>query len=137
MAAHVSLNDYIGDLRGPSLELATLVEAGLPISSLDELKAKGLTFMEMAETVISPRTLKHRKDKGGNLTPEETQRVLRVGSVISLAERVFGDHELGLRWLRTRNGRLADRTPLSFLTTESGGKLVESVLWGIDEGIFS
>jgi uncharacterized protein (DUF2384 family) len=42
-----------------------------------------------------------------------------------------------MRWLRTDNSRLGDRTPLSLLQTESGGRLVESMLWGIDEGIYS
>jgi putative toxin-antitoxin system antitoxin component (TIGR02293 family) len=60
-----------------------------------------------------------------------------VASIIRLAERVFGNPEKAMGWLRFSNNRLGDRTPLSMLTTESGGRLVESMLWGIDEGIFS
>ncbi len=137
MAAHVNLTDYIGVAPISGLELAELVERGLPLDNLNLLKNKGLTFTEMGATVISPRTLKHRKARGENLSPEETDRAVRVASVIALADRVFGNEEKALLWLRSADDRLGDRTPLSLLQTESGGRLVESLLWQIDEGIYS
>lgn len=137
MATQPTLMDYIGIAPGSGLELAELVENGLPTENLNLLKAKGLTFSEMGDVVISPRTLKHRKARGENLSPEETERAIRVASIIRLAERVFGNPEKAMRWLRFANNRLGDRTPLSMLTTESGGRLVESMLWGIDEGVYS
>jgi uncharacterized protein (DUF2384 family) len=33
--------------------------------------------------------------------------------------------------------RLHNRTPLKMLTTESGGRLIENMLWQIDEGIYT
>ena len=137
MAAHVNLTEYIGVAPGSGLELAELVERGLPLESLSGLKRKGLTFTEMGETVISPRTLKHRKARGENLSPEETDRAVRVASMIALAEQVFGSDEKALLWLRSVDDRLGERTPLSMLGTESGGRLVESLLWAIDEGVYS
>jgi putative toxin-antitoxin system antitoxin component (TIGR02293 family) len=137
MAAHVTLKDYIGIAPASGLELAELVEHGLPTENLNVLKAKGLTFSEMSATVISPRTLKHRKARGENLSPEETDRAIRVASMLRLAEDVFGNPEKAMRWLRTDNNRLGERTPLSLLQTESGGRLVESMLWGIDDGIWN
>jgi hypothetical protein len=35
-------------------------------------------------------------------------------------------------WLRMSDERLENRTPLKTLTTESGGRLVENMLWQID-----
>jgi putative toxin-antitoxin system antitoxin component (TIGR02293 family) len=137
MAAHVSLQDYIGIAPASGLELAKLVEQGLPLENLEILKARGLTFTEMAATVISPRTLKHRKARGENLSPAETERAVRVASMIRLAEEVFGNRETALRWLREDDDRLGDRTPLSLLQTEAGGREVESMLHGIAHGIFS
>ena len=64
MATQPTLKDYIGIAPASGLELAELVEKGLPTKNLDLLKAKGLTFTEMANIVISPRTLKHRKARG-------------------------------------------------------------------------
>jgi putative toxin-antitoxin system antitoxin component (TIGR02293 family) len=137
MATQPTLKDYIGIAPTSGLELAELVEKGLPTKNLDILKARGLTFTEMANTVISPRTLKHRKARGENLSPEETERALRVASIISLAESIFGNPEKALRWLRHTSGRLKDRTPLSLLKTEAGRRAIEEMLWGIDEGVYS
>jgi putative toxin-antitoxin system antitoxin component (TIGR02293 family) len=137
MAAHVNLTDYIGVTPVSGLELAELVERGLPLESLNLLKSRGLTFTEMGATVISPRTLKHRKARGESLSPEETDRAVRVASMIALADEVFGSHQKALLWLRSEDDRLGGRTPLGMLGTESGGRLVESLLWAIDEGVYS
>jgi putative toxin-antitoxin system antitoxin component (TIGR02293 family) len=137
MAAQVSLQDYIGIAPASGLELAEAVEQGLPPENLDILKARGLTVTEMANTVISPRTLKHRKARGENLSPAETERAVRVASILRLAEEVFGNRETALRWLRGEDDRLGDRTPLSLLQTEAGGREIESMLHGIAHGIFS
>ena len=137
MAAHVNLMEYIGVEQASGLELAELAERGLPLQSLSVLKGKGLTITEVGSTVISPRTLKHRKARGENLSPEETDRAVRVASIIALADQVFGNAEKALMWLRMEDDRLGGRTPLSMLGTESGGRLVESMLWAIDEGVYS
>ena len=110
-----------------------------PNSALDmaEIAEKGLTFSEVSEIVISPRTLKHRKARGEQLSVEETDRMLRVARIILLADQVFGNHEKALTWLRQIDERINDRTPLSMLHTESGGRLVENLLWQIDEGVYS
>jgi putative toxin-antitoxin system antitoxin component (TIGR02293 family) len=132
-----TLKEYIGIAPADGLELAEIVERGLPLRNLELLKARGLTFTEMANTVISPRTLKHRKARGEKLSPAESERAIRVASIIRLAERVFGNPEKAMRWLRGSDERLDGRTPLSMLSTDAGGKVVESMLWGIDEGVYS
>jgi putative toxin-antitoxin system antitoxin component (TIGR02293 family) len=137
MATQPTLKNYIGIAPASGLELAELVEKGLPTKNLELLKSKGLTFTEMAATVISPRTLKHRKARGENLSPVETERAVRVASTIRLAENVFGNPDTALRWLRHSSDRLNDRTPLSMLQTEAGGREIESMLHGIAHGIFS
>ena len=134
MATQNVLNDYIGP--NVTLALAELVERGLPTDSLSLLREKGLTFTEMA-AIISPRTLKHRKARGENLSSEETDRAIRVSSVLALAETVFGNPIKAMKWLRYPNDRLAERTPLSMLHTEAGGRLIEAMLYGISEGIYS
>ena len=132
-----SLKEYIGIAPADGLELAEIVERGIPTRNLELLKARGLTFTEMANTVISPRTLKHRKARGEKLTPAESERAIRVASIIRLAEKVFGNPEKAMGWLRYPNDRLDERTPLSMLNTEAGGQLIESMLHGIDHGIYS
>jgi putative toxin-antitoxin system antitoxin component (TIGR02293 family) len=137
VSSQPTLKDYLGISHSSGLELAKFVEKGLPTKNLELLKAKGLTFTEMANTVISPRTLKHRKARGQNLSPEETERAVRVARAIALAEEVFGNRETALRWLRGKDDRLGDRTPMSLLHTEAGARQIEAMLHGIAHGIYS
>ena len=62
---------------------------------------------------------------------------MRVASTIALAEKVFGNPEKAMRWLRGNDDRIGDRTPLSMLKTEAGGSLIASMFIGIAEGFFS
>src|ERR1700677_4362574 len=133
----LTFEQYIGVSPNSALDLAEIAEKGLPIDSIAYLKERGLTFSEISEIIISPRTLKHRKARGEQLSVEETGRMLRVARIIVLADQVFGNHEKALTWLRQVDERLNDRTPLSMLHTESGGRLVENLLWQIDEGVYS
>ena len=57
MAANPNISEFIGISPRSEFDLAEIVERGLPLSSIDTLKEKGLTFSEVAELVISPRTL--------------------------------------------------------------------------------
>jgi putative toxin-antitoxin system antitoxin component (TIGR02293 family) len=128
---------YFGNASMSVLELAEIAEEGLPTDSIAYLRQKGLTFSEVSDIVISPRTLKHRKARGEPLSPEETGRMLRVARILALAENVFGTHEKALVWLRQIDEGIKNRTPLSMLHTEPGGRLVENMLWQIDEGVYS
>ena len=120
----------------PDFMLTERIEKGLPIASIGQLREQGLTFSEVSAIVISPRTLKHRRTRGEALSQEETDRVVRVARTLALAEQIFGTPEKALLWLRSPDARLNDRTPMSLLQTESGGRLVESMLWQIDEGVY-
>jgi putative toxin-antitoxin system antitoxin component (TIGR02293 family) len=118
-------------------ELTEIVEKGLPTESISELREKGFSFTEIAEVVISPRTLKHRKARSENLSHEETDRVVRVNRILALAETVFGDRAKALLWLRGCDERIGNRPPVDLLRTEAGGRVIEGMLWAIDEGVYS
>jgi putative toxin-antitoxin system antitoxin component (TIGR02293 family) len=137
MAAHAHLGPLIGIAPTSDFNLAEIVESGLPLASLTQLRERGLTATELSDIVISPRTLKHRKARNEPLSQEETDRAVRVARIVALAEDVFGNHDKALLWLRSPDDRLASRTPLNMLQTESGGRLVESMLWALDEGIYT
>ena len=59
----------------------------------------------------------------------------RVDRITTLAEKVFGDPEASMRWLRTPKGRFDGRTAMEMLTTEAGAGQVEEMLYQIDEGM--
>jgi putative toxin-antitoxin system antitoxin component (TIGR02293 family) len=136
MSTNLNIHSYIGISPQSEFDLAEIVEQGIPTDSIAHLRHSGLTFSEVSAIVISPRTLKHRQARGEKLSNEETERAIRVGRVLAQAEQVFGSHDKGLLWLRTPDDRLNSRTPLSMLPTEAGGRLVESMLWQIDDGIY-
>ena len=137
MCASSNVLSFVGLKAASDLELALLPEKGLPLAAVQNLKDQGLTFTEISEIVISPRTLKHRKARREKLSSVETDRVLRVARIVDLADRVFGSRMKALLWLRSVDDRLDDRTPMQMLANENGGRLIESMLWQIDEGIYS
>jgi len=137
MAAHTHLGQLLGFTPVSDFNLAEMVENGLPLKTLILLRERGLSAAEIAEIVISPRTLKHRKARNESLSQEETDRAVRVARILALALEVFGDPEKALLWLRSPDDRLANRTPMNMLQTESGGRLVESMLWALDEGVYT
>lgn len=137
MAANANVFSLVGVKAASDLELALLPEKGLPLSAVESLRDQGLTFTEISEIVISPRTLKHRKSRKEKLSSVETDRALRVARIVDLADRVFGSRLKALLWLRSADDRLENRTPMQMLANESGGRLVESMLWQIDEGIYT
>ncbi len=137
MATDPNVFSFVGLKAVSDLELALLPEKGLPLKAIQSLKDQGLTFTEISEIVISPRTLKHRKSRKEKLSSVETDRALRMARIVDLADRVFGSRTKALLWLRSTDDRLDHRTPMQMLVNESGGRLVESMLWQIDEGIYT
>ena len=133
----LNIGEYIGIAPRSEFDLAEIVEKGLPPESLALLKMRGLTFTEVSEIVIAPRTLKHRRARGENLSHEETDRLVRVARIVSLADDIFADHSKAMLWLRTEDDRIGGRRPLSMLQTEAGGRVIENLLWQIDEGVYS
>jgi putative toxin-antitoxin system antitoxin component (TIGR02293 family) len=137
MSTHANVFSLVGLKAASDLELALLPEKGLPLTAVESLKDQGLTFTEISDIVISPRTLKHRKSRKEKLSSVETDRALRVARIVDLADKVFGSRMKALLWLRSTDDRLDNRTPMQMLVNESGGRLVESMLWQIDEGIYT
>lgn len=137
MSANPQLLEMIGLSPQSELDLARITEKGISTDSLSNLKDRGLTASEISAVIISPRTLKFRRARKESLSHEETDRVVRVARILSLAQDVFGSREKALGWLRDPDDRLGDRTPLQMLVTETGGRVIENMLWQIDEGIYS
>lgn len=136
-AAHAQIGNWLG-LQPPATEgeILRIVERRLAPSVIKRLAALGLQRAEIDSVVIPSRTLQHRRSRREKLTVEESDRVLRVIRVLSLAESVYGSRERALAWLRAPHARLDKRTPLSLLKTDTGSRIVEELLVQIDEGIF-
>lgn len=121
-------------LRSES-DLASLVERRLSVRSVVSLAQHGLAEQEIYALVLPRRTLTHRRAKHQLLTREESDKAVRLARITALAEQVFADHAKAARWLRKPKRRFASRTPLEMLATETGARLVEELLYQIDNGM--
>lgn len=126
-------------LRVPRLrsdqDLVILVEERLATDALDGLRRSGFTDEEIYTLVVPRRTLTHRRARRDALSRDESDRAVRLARIAALAEQVFGDVDRGWRWLRASKRQLDGRSPLQFTVTEAGARLVEELLYRIDEGM--
>ncbi len=135
--AYFQMGDWLG-LQSPvtETEMLRIVEGQLAPAVIKRLVSLGLQRSEIDAAIIPLRTLQHRRSRREKLTVEESDRVLRVIRVLSLAESVYASRERALAWLRHPHARLDGRAPLSLLNTDTGSRIVEELLGQIDEGMF-
>ena len=134
---HVNMRaDAISGLDGQSRRGA--IEAtrrGLPVSGIEHLVDSGrLTLAEVDHVVLPRKTLSHRR-KIGVLTPEQSDRLVRVVRIIAAAEDTFGSKEKAFVWLRRPTKALEGDAPLGLLDTTEGARAVELLLHRIDHGL--
>lgn len=115
-------------------DLARLVDARLPLATVESLSSHGMSDEEIYSFIVPRRTLVHRKSRREALTHDESDRAVRIARITSLAEEVFGDDAKAGRWLRKAKVRFEGRSPLEMLRTETGARLVEEMLLQLDYG---
>jgi putative toxin-antitoxin system antitoxin component (TIGR02293 family) len=106
-------------------------------AALRSLEARGYSQDEIFALVVPKRTFARRQKRRELLTVEETDKAIRLARVAELAEHIFGDRTKAHRWLRKPKGSLDRETPLAYLASEAGARLVEEMLHRIDSGIIS
>jgi len=121
---------------------ALLTEARTPVAratpaALRSLETRGYSQDEIFALVVPRRTFARRMKRRESLTIEETDRAIRLARVADLAEKIFGDKGKAHRWLRKPKRTLAQASPLAYLASEAGARLVEDMLYRIDSGFFA
>jgi putative toxin-antitoxin system antitoxin component (TIGR02293 family) len=106
-------------------------------NALTALSRHGYSDDEIFALVVPKRTLARRKAANEPLTVEETDKALRLERIAAQAERVFGEPDKAQRWLRKAKRELKGETPLAYLATEAGARVVEEMLFRIEHGIFN
>ncbi len=120
------------------LELARLVEKGLPPRALEALAAHDALALHEAWSLVLPRrTWLYRKAHHQRLTPVESDRASRLARIASLAVATFGRADLAHTWLRRRSRALGGSTPLDLLSTDAGTRVVEDELVRISDGVYA
>lgn len=123
-----------GDLK----ELRERVRTGLPFTTFDEVSvAAEIKPSDLAALLtIAPRTIARRK-KEGRFQPEESDRLLRLGRIVVLAEETLGTYQKASGWLKKGNRALSGDSPLTYLDTDVGAREVEGLLLRIAHGTYS
>jgi putative toxin-antitoxin system antitoxin component (TIGR02293 family) len=96
---------------------------------------RGFTDEEIYNLVVPKRTLARRTAEKQPLSVEETDRAVRLARVGKMAETIFKSAEKAHRWLRKPKPSLEGETPLNYLASETGARVVEEMLTRIDHGI--
>ncbi|HEC26666.1 MAG TPA: DUF2384 domain-containing protein [Gammaproteobacteria bacterium] len=121
-------------------QLMNSVRKGLPVSAFTRVQHKLgdekifkwlLTYIGASES-----TLFRMKQANRLFNPIQSDRLLRIARIQSLARDVFDDEKTAINWLTAQNRALGD-TPLNLLDTETGTDEVERVLYRIEYGVYS
>jgi putative toxin-antitoxin system antitoxin component (TIGR02293 family) len=111
------------------------VREGLPLSLLDQALSDGrITAAELDRLALSRKTLAHRRTLG-SLTPDQSDRLLRLLRMIEEVEATFGDRAKAHTWLRRPTPLLDGEAPLDRLDTDIGTRQVEAMLGRIAHGL--
>ena len=62
-------------------------------------------------------------------------KAVRVARITSLAEQAFGEPDRSWRWMRKSKRHFQGRTPIEMLATEAGARLVEEMIYQVDDGV--
>jgi putative toxin-antitoxin system antitoxin component (TIGR02293 family) len=117
------------------MDMVRLVRRGLPVGAVEFMLDTGrLTLTELDQIVMPRKTLANRR-KLGTLTPEQSDRLVRVARVLAATEETFGNRDKADRWLRRPTTALAGERPLDLLDTDEGARVVETLLGHIAHGI--
>lgn len=123
-------------LGGALGQVRAALQTGLPRHAFEKLRTDlGVTTEELADIVGIPlRTLARRTER---FKPDESERLLRVGSVLKKALDVLEDPEAVRRWMNQPKRALGGITPLRCCDTDVGAREVEALLGRIEHGVFS
>ena len=114
------------------------VRSGLPFTALEAIARHFEIPQERLVRVLALplRTLARRK-KERRLRANESDRLIRLALIATLAEEVLGSREKAVAWLQKPNRALRGMNPLDRLDTEIGEHQVEQLLSRIAHGVYS
>lgn len=115
------------------LERISLIRNGIPAKEFDSIAVLvGLSKKELAEKLgLSPRTLSTRKD---TLSPEESEKTLRIHELFNQAKEVFGSETEAQLWITSPAYGLNNQRPIDLLDTDLGAQQVRGLLGAIKYG---
>ncbi|PYL50828.1 MAG: hypothetical protein DMF33_11850 [Verrucomicrobia bacterium] len=119
-------------------DLIRQIQKGLRFSELKTLQnSLDLPFEQLAAKLCISRSTLHRRKAAGRLSPDESDKVMRLSRLLDHAAKVFGDVEKARAWLKFPQVGLGGAVPLDYAQTEVGAREVDDLLGRIDYGVYS
>lgn len=122
-----------------SLDFLPLIRRGLPSKALESV-AKRMNLsapVTIRSLGLAERTIARRVQERQPLTPEESERVIRLARALAQVTAVLGEQEKARRWLQKPNRALGGNVPLTMLDTDIGANAVFEEIGRIDAGVFA
>jgi putative toxin-antitoxin system antitoxin component (TIGR02293 family) len=119
-------------------DLIRQIQKGLRFSELETLQnTLDLPFEKLAARLCISRSTLQRRKAAGRLSPEESDKVVRLSRLLEHATTVFGDVEKARAWLKHPQYGLGGAVPLEYAQTEVGAREVDNLLGRIDYSAYS
>ena len=119
-------------------ELIQKIQKGLRFSELKTLQdTLDLPFEKLAAKLCISRSTLQRRKTSGRLSPDESDKVVRLSRLLEHATSVFGDVEKARAWLKHPQYGLGGAVPLEYAQTEVGAREVDDLLGRIDYSVYS
>jgi len=119
-------------------DLIRQIQKGLRFSDLETLQNSiDMPFEQLAAKLSISRSTLQRRKAAGRLSPDESDKVMRLSRLLEHATNVFGDIDKARTWLKFPQRGLGGAVPLDYAETEVGAREVDNLLGRIDYGVYS
>ena len=119
-------------------ELIRKIQKGLRFSELETLQNSiDLPFERLAAKLAISRSTLQRRKAAGRLSPDESDKVMRLSRLLEHATNVFGDIERARAWLKFPQRGLGGAIPLDYAQTEVGAREVDDLLGRIEYSVYT
>ena len=119
-------------------ELIRKIQKGLRFSELETLQNSiDLPFEQLAAKLAISRSTLQRRKAAGRLSPDESDKVMRLSRLLEHATNVFGDIERARAWLKFPQRGLGGAIPLDYAETEVGAREVDNLLGRIEYSVYT
>jgi putative toxin-antitoxin system antitoxin component (TIGR02293 family) len=129
---------FLGMRAEGTAALLREIHDGIEYGAFERLRAYlELSAQELARAVlVSPRTLNRRK-KEGRLSPEESDRLVRLSRVFAGAVDLFeGDIDAARDWFGRKQVGLGGAAPLDLMGSDVGAREVEALIGRLEHGVY-
>ena len=119
-------------------DLIRQIQKGLRFSELETLQNSiDMPFEQLAAKLCISRSTLRRRKAAGRLSPDESDKVMRLSRLLEHATKVFGDIEKARAWLKFPQRGLGGAVPLDYAETEVGAREVDNLLGRIEYSVYT